>query len=95
MMSALPPLIRDAGAVVIYLASLVGVLVAASTGVRHAVRATIKPDIDAINKRIDDHMGEEEAALDRVAYAVEAIASHVGVPIPPVVRGGSDEGDVS
>ena len=102
MIAVLPTWLTDGGALALYLGAAIGVAISAWAGTRHAVRSIVRPDLDDIktqlvktNKRIDDHMTEEQVSLNRVAYAVEAIAMFVGVKIPPIiVQGGSDEGDL-
>ena len=94
MIGALPGWLADSGSVIGITLAFCLVLGALSAGVAVVVRAVMKPSLDKLHKRIDDHMGEEESTLNRVAFALEIIAEAVGVKIPGIiVSGGSDEGD--
>jgi len=87
----LPPVIDDVGSLFLYAGAIVMFVSAIATAIILAVRLIVKPELDKIHARIDEHMGEEEAALERVALAVETIADKVHVRVPPViVRGGTD-----
>lgn len=94
MIAALPSWASDTGAAIGILAALTVVLGALATVVVFAVRKIVKPDLDRINDRVDAHMEVEERQIDRIAIALDLIASALHLHLPSIrVSGGSDEGD--
>ena len=80
----------DAGvwlAAVVALFCVIGGFVAGGRWINRALRIVIKeeitPQLEKIHERIDDHMAEESASLDRVGTALEVIAAATDVHLPP------------
>lgn len=90
-MAALAPWMSDAGAVIGVLAATSVVIAAVATFTVFLVRWIMRPELDRIHRRIDEHMGEEERQIDRMAIALDLIAARLTIDLPEI-RGGSDEG---
>ena len=75
-------LVADIGVVAAALVAVLTVVAILARWTRAALRAELERQIAPIHKRIDDHMEEEETALNDVAVNLAVIAHHVGVVLP-------------
>lgn len=74
--------IEDVGVIAAALVAVLTAVAILARWARAALRAELEKQIAPIHRRIDDHMLEEETALNDVAVNLAVIANHVGVTLP-------------
>lgn len=90
MIAVLPSWVTDAGAIIGILAAatvILGFLAAVVVGM---VRLIMKPSLDRIERRLDEHMSQEERQIDRLTVALDMIANALHIQLP-AIRGGCDD----
>lgn len=84
MLATAPGWIRDVGVTAAALAAVLTCLGILGRWVTGLLRKELAAQLAPVHRRIDDHMHEEETTLSDVRDALQVLARHVGVELPPI-----------